>query len=1502
MAESATVEYPGAPVGLEPEDEDKPNPTTDLAGPDESGAYQAPSTLGAHYWFDVPTMLLLLVLGALATSYALYFGQHTVEEQWAIILLGVYASGVALSLLDTIVKLRKRKTDRRWSGKGLPIVFNFVLDVSFVLGIVLVNPYDESALTLMMLTLVGVRFLAHVAGTGSRATPLVLTLPLLFLLVQEYYSPAGRTGGGLMTEVLIMTTCLLMVYAIVSNLNRRIADEAGLEMALAEREQRLRESRLSAQQDAERLAEQVLRLDLLQDGIRAMNSAIELPELLQMVVNNAVRVLNVEQSSIGLIDPQTGELVIQCATGVDSSELQRRRFLPGIGVAGWVVQHGKPLIVEDVRRDIRYVDPYTEGMVGRTTRSMLCVPLWVERKVIGSLCVTHSQPNALTEDHQALLTTFAEQAALAVHKSQLLEERTRAGEELRRRGELISSLNSIGQSVLSSLERKQVLETIMSRISELSSFDHGAIYLVNERTGQEELVASQSRGRPSSAALHPDLALRPGTTAMDLWDRSIVSGTAQTSGPQISMLCLPLVNLGRPLGCILLARDGANPFNEVEVDTAEKLADAVTIAIVNAGLFSRVSEQQEQTSALYRLMLRVNAAPNRRQLAQVIAQELQHISRATAAALLVNDPGQGRISVWATCGDWANQDVRDIHLPVQGDPFVTKVLTAAHQMESPGLLLVHNAPQEVKRVFGSHDCITIPLVQSGRIYGLLVLEPGTDPPILEDIRETVSLAISHSTVALERAELFEQTLQSARQSSMLYSIAAEVQTSLDQTTVVQMTINGALEALPIESCELYLFDDGRKSLRRVGRAIAHGVKKSSLPLGHETVSVTANPSLAEVLRSPGLVRSEGSGLKTESGKDTPAPLRSEGEAQHSIILGRLMGSEEPLGILRLTTTMSGEEFVRQHATFCQTLLSHSGGALERSRLYTTTAEQARMLQQRAQQLTDILNLGILSAADVPLPTLMPRIAAGVARSLGFSYVRIGEIGPDAGDTEVWAYESQTLSGVQGSSTHTLTMDDLERLMDKARPVGSDAVMGFSLDEALLAEVVPGQPVPAEGAAPKPLTLIMLESTSGGTLGYLLAAQDPQTQTDISAERDLLELLSIYALRISLIIENHRVYSQLLDSKRKIEAVVLSISDGVIVADADLNVLISNSLADQIMGVPPGGSQGYPLKWLITNEDLTGLLRECIEGSTSNVMDVDLRLGREVRTYQAVTHPITAPELGVVGAVLTLRDVTVERATERAKSDFLSIVSHELRTPLNSVMGFLDIVLMNKTGPLTDLQSDFLNTAKQEALVLQRLINDLLDASQLQSGILRLEMAPLNLSSVVERVVSRALPMIVEERLTVVNNVRENIVVVGDEIRLEQVFKNLLDNAAKFTDNGGEIRFECQTESDTVTISVVDNGCGIPPAQLGDVFERFFQAENNSHKFKRGLGLGLAICKNIVDAHGGRIWIESELNVGTRVHVELVLFKPESDLYDFDPQTGTARIGRTSTEYRVPSTE
>ena len=1035
----------------------------------------------------------------------------------------------------------------------------------------------------------------------------------------------------------------------------------------------------------------MLRLDLLQSGIKAINSAIELDDLLTMIVNNAVRVLNAEQSTIGLVDELTGNLVIRCATGIDSSQLKGRSFLPGVGVAGWVVQHGQPALIQDVFADTRYINLDTGGLTGRSTRSMLGTPLIIEHKVIGVLCVTHSLPNALSEEDQRLITSFAEQAALAVYKSQLLAERTRQRNELRRRKELISSLNLVTRSVLSSLDLPQVLNTISSRMVELFSLDHAFIYLRDTTTG--ELTMSALGGMD----LYPlDLEKEVNQQVMGWWANTHQSRVMYWRARGMSLLCFRLVNESDALGYILLVRDETRPFREEERDAIRKLADAATIAIVKARLFGQVRAQQEQTAALYRLMRRISEASDRKELAQVVCSELKQITGAKSAALLMEDSEQAQITVWAAEGKWSIADASGIALPLRGDPFISSALTALIKAEPLDLVLIPNVPQQFRAALDSTDAVTIPLSGTGRIFGLLIVEPDADLAATQESKEMVRLAISQIVSALERAELFEGRMRSMGQSNMLYSIATRVQASLEASSVVDMTLQGALKALPIRSCELYLLEDDGIQLRRHGKAVAPDVDGAMVLCDQETVSLASNPVLFEVLHSPGLTIGDFSNPSTDVGPNAGdgAGAQQGREAIVPVVLARLMSSDKPVGVVRFTTVRAPEEFVLSYTTFCKMLLTYASGALERSRLY----------------------------------------------------------------------------------------------------------------------------------------------------------------------------------------------SDLVDSKREIETVVLSMSNGVLVTDAALNVIISNDLADRLLGIPasqPGRNGQRSLAEIIDRAELLDMMRDCVAHSRLASTDLELTIDGELRAYEAGVYPIPGTDgRDVFGAVLTLRDVTVEHANEKAKSDFLSMISHELRTPLNSIYGFLDITLSGKTGPLTDLQNDFLNTAKQEAVVLRRLISDLIDYSRLESRALSLEMEPLDLSQVVGRAIRSASARMEADQLSItIGELPEHLLVVGDEVRLQQVFDNLLDNAAKFTDPGGEIALSCALDGPSITISVTDNGVGIPPSQIDAIFDRFFQADNHSSRRKRGQGLGLAICKHLVETHGGRIWAESTPGVGTTMYVELPLFTPDASLFD-----------------------
>jgi signal transduction histidine kinase len=229
-----------------------------------------------------------------------------------------------------------------------------------------------------------------------------------------------------------------------------------------------------------------------------------------------------------------------------------------------------------------------------------------------------------------------------------------------------------------------------------------------------------------------------------------------------------------------------------------------------------------------------------------------------------------------------------------------------------------------------------------------------------------------------------------------------------------------------------------------------------------------------------------------------------------------------------------------------------------------------------------------------------------------------------------------------------------------------------------------------------------------------------------------------------------------------------------------------------------------------------------------------------------------------------------RELDRLKDEFLSLVSHELRTPLTSIRGYLDLVLDEEAGYLNPEQRRFLEAVDRNSGRLLRLVGDLLFVAQADAGRLSLERAKVDLSQVAADCVEGAMPTASEKSVKLVLSAEAVPAVIGDRGRLAQVLDNLVANALKFTPEGGTVEVRTRPEDDHVTLEVADTGIGIPAKDQPRLFERFFRSSVAEDQAIPGTGLGLAIVKAIVEAHAGRITIESREGAGTTFRVELPL--------------------------------
>lgn len=223
-----------------------------------------------------------------------------------------------------------------------------------------------------------------------------------------------------------------------------------------------------------------------------------------------------------------------------------------------------------------------------------------------------------------------------------------------------------------------------------------------------------------------------------------------------------------------------------------------------------------------------------------------------------------------------------------------------------------------------------------------------------------------------------------------------------------------------------------------------------------------------------------------------------------------------------------------------------------------------------------------------------------------------------------------------------------------------------------------------------------------------------------------------------------------------------------------------------------------------------------------------------------------------------------------KSEFLATMSHELRTPLTAIIGFSELLMEGIMGELTDEQKESLREVLHNAADLLELINSLLDLTKIESGKMKLDRRTFDIRETGRRVCSTITPLVHKKNQQLVVSVAEKLpIVFGDERKIQQTLLNLIANANKFTPEGGRIEFSMGTrESGEIEITVSDNGIGIKKDQLEEVFEMFHQADNSMTRNFGGTGVGLALAKKFIEMHHGRIWVESEIDQGTKFTVLL----------------------------------
>ncbi len=346
--------------------------------------------------------------------------------------------------------------------------------------------------------------------------------------------------------------------------------------------------------------------------------------------------------------------------------------------------------------------------------------------------------------------------------------------------------------------------------------------------------------------------------------------------------------------------------------------------------------------------------------------------------------------------------------------------------------------------------------------------------------------------------------------------------------------------------------------------------------------------------------------------------------------------------------------------------------------------------------------------------------------------------------------------------------------------------------------------------------------------------------------------------------------QIVAEKQKSEAIVENISDAIIVCDSDERILLLNRSAEELFGIRESDAVGKPFPEMVRDERIARLLHA--PASPGAMPSPYLQISHNGRTvYVRPRLSEIHSSAGVRrGTVLVLQDVTQFKDLDKMKSDFMAAVSHEFRTPLTSISMGVDILRQQLIGPLTPQQEELLNASKQDCERLTKLVRDLLQLSKLESGKIEFKQEELDIGAVVNSAVQPLILPFKEKGVALRIEVPEGLpTFVGDELQFSWVISNLVSNALRYTAPGGHVEIRASARGDgRLLVQVCDTGRGIAKEHLEKIFDKFVQVKQAFDATPGSVGLGLSIAKEIIEAGGGRIWVESEVGRGSTFSFEL----------------------------------
>lgn len=1058
----------------------------------------------------------------------------------------------------------------------------------------------------------------------------------------------------------------------------------------------------------------------------------------------------------------------------------------------------------------------------------------------------------------ALLILAGAPAILAPFvRSLLLAER-----DLQRRVDELSTLSEVSQAMRTSLNLEAILHTIYLQVAHLLNVRNFYIALHDETEGKLSYPLAIKGGEREQWP--------PRTVSDRLTDRVILTGEPllishdapkalremglpeQHNAPE-SWLGVPLRTPSRLLGCIgVFHLRSDRSFTADDRDVLVTLAGQASVAIENALLFQQTRRRAKALASLSEITTQMSSSLDPQQTLQLVAHSLSRVVGGDKAAIyLTSEDGERLELVQSTA---LSEGLRQQHRAL---PLSNEKLTEAYHLRRP---IVHRRVDElaapanwIERLEenGIGGTIDVPLSTPAGPIGMATVFFSESPNVNPEQLELLETLVAQSALAVANARAHAATDQAlerqVEQLSRLESIGREMLSTLDPEKLFEAILDSAMEATGAHIAHLAVAHQGEEGLRL---AAARGYP-SDAPLPDPEA-----PHPPSALGLAGTAFQNGRLLNVDDLRKSNEHVDWTGGRSRSLLTAPLQRWGRIIGVI----TVEGQEegaFGDERARFLTQVAAYASVAITNAELYqqleANLREQSLLYQASAQ-----------FATSIDIESVAMAFADSLAITLDADGVTVVTDGDGASDFTVLA---------------TAQNGKVETHPEVRLTAGRTAEIQTSMETGS-----PHQYQVDQDGIPSSAMALPLQVGKDSIGAVEILHRQPHHFSE-----DEIRRAQTITSQAAIALQNTDLFRRIRESHERLVAVLNSTQEAILMVDRDRRVLLANRQFEEFLGFQEEELVGWTLgeaprdldEILGLGEPLQGHDRLQSDTPEAGAEDSIIHVDRpQERILQRITRPVLDVEGGRIGWLLILRDITEEKELEETREQLTEMIVHDLRGPLTTIRGSLSLLDKTLSGESrSETTSQALKVSNRSLGQMLGLVNSLLDLARLEGDPMEISREPVDLGQLCRALAELHIPEANEAGLILDVDVPENLPTIqADQEKLRRVLGNLLDNAIKFTPEGGQVALRCSVRKGGLRVSVTDTGPGVPQEMREKIFDRFAQVRGVASR-RRGTGLGLAFAKLAVEAHGGRIWVEDNNGEGSAFHLELPMERREIEADD-----------------------